>query len=299
MEIIGNEITVTASVTFAGPDGVELVRNPGAVWSRVRIEGNWITHGANCKQGVLLAGNTPAAGKERVEITNNWFFGIDVTDVPDLMGDNSGQVALGVDSVGARVIGNYFDRWRSWANVKGAANAPGVFVGNLCITDAAQWNAGTSPMAGSGPSGSDYVIVANNTFITQKDMTAPSSVPLYRVTGTNNVIRNNVFSGPWSTAFRMYGGAAQTEDYNVYFGLRSTPVVGAASGSSLSLGFHDTTVDPMLDVYGRPLPGSPLIGAAEPIIDWNGSLLIYEDIFGCIAGDPKKCSRGAVQVIPD
>jgi hypothetical protein len=71
----------------------------------------------------------------------------------------------------------------------------------------------------------------------------------------NNTVRNNAFTASIGTAVsvRNAGGAWSNENYNAFHGF------AAASGHTL--GANDVTADSLLASDGRPLSGSPLIGA--------------------------------------
>lgn len=297
----GCTIRVGATTAVNGPDAIQFSRLAGGSFRQATVQGCWIEHNAMCKQGTFFGGNLPAVGTESIEIFHTFYFGLD-----DLLGrtnfaaDNGGHTGVQIDQKGSRIWGCYFDGWRLWSDVSGDTAARALYAYNFHVTDNTNYmGAVTSgPMSGSGASGSDYVLYAHNTHICTKPSiaaTQAAGVPVTRLSGSSNQVLNNVWLGPWNDMLRLHAGSAQAEDYNLFFGHGGRSVVGAATGDVLTLGTHDILADPLMNYLGQPAPGSPVINAATPVTDWDGTLLWKENIFGQIADDQRRQWIGAAQ----
>lgn len=294
-------IRVGATTAVNGPDAIQFSRLAGGSFRQATVQGCWIEHNAMCKQGTFIGGNPPAAGAESIEIFHTFYFGLDdLFGRPNFAADNGGHTGIQLDVPGARIWGNYFDGWRLWANISGDTAARALYAYNFHVTDNTNYEgaATSGPMTGSGASGSDFVIYAHNTHIATKPSIAATQavgVPVTRLSGSSNVVQNNVWLGPWRDALRLHAGSAQAENYNLFFGHSGRSVVGAASGDTLTLGANDILADPLMNYLGQPSLGSPVINAATPVTDWDGTILWKENIFGQIADDQRRQWIGAAQ----
>jgi hypothetical protein len=298
VEMYGNRILVGSNTNGDGPDSIQFFRNTGGIFRNVNIVGNWIEHNAMPKQGIIVSGNNPTAGTERWVVRNNFIFGVTNPEArTDLSGNLSAPAAFQFEAHGVSLLNNWIDGWRIWGVFYSTTTVQAVCSGNVFITDKAAYANTVSPMVGTRSSGDDGAIFANNTLIATKplpDMVSDQACA--RFSGTNNVIRNNVFLGGWRHAFRFHGGSGQTEQKNVFWGITDRLIVGTAAGSSLAIDASSAVADPLLDEMATPSIASPLVAAADSVTLPNSSRLIVTDIFGAAADDINRQTVGAIQV---
>lgn len=298
VEFYGNEINTGANINRNGPDAIQFNRASGGAYRHLNGYCNWIEHNAASKQGFFVAGSTPADGAESVWWHRNFMFGIaDMTGQTDWAGDGSGHTAMQFDTYGYRVYSNYIDGFRSWGNIFGSTTSRALFAYNLCVTENSAFEVtnADSPMWGTGTSGSDYVIAAHNTFWTINSLAATTDAgqAVARIAGANNKLQNNIFAGGWRNGWRLYSGVSQPTNYNLYSGV-TNPVINNVN-AVIAGGANDISADPLLDRIGSPRFGSPVVNAATPMTDWDGSLLYLTDPFGRTADSPRRQWIGAMQ----
>lgn len=287
-EIYGNEFIVSESTNLEGPDCVQFTRNTGQSWTYVRIYGNWFDHQTSGKQALIVANNAPTSG-ERLEITRNYFFGVDTSIAPEYSGDGAGAKAILTDGYSISITGNYVDNFRIWVNTRGSSTLPSITAFNIFISDERQWSvpSGSSKIS----CGVGYNYFFNNTLIFYRSQVVPAGSGIVRFTGSTNVIKNNLLVGPVSKGFAFDSGASQAESSNVFSQSVNLCVVNL---SGVEVPTTSSRVnDNAIDGLGRILSGESIIGTAIPV-SVNGPGLIYEDPFGYVA-DPSRLYIGACQ----
>jgi hypothetical protein len=268
-----NIIITPSNITNSGPDCIQILRTTTASLGKINVYLNWLDQQANCKQAFIISGGTPQANGEQVYFANNFCWGVDTLAVPPLGPDGQSHIAFNCDSLnGTVVVGNYFDQWAGWASV----TTGGVLMHNIGYRDH-----GGAFFAGFGASvGSSGAIIANNTALAGP-ATQIGTDTAYEIQGSGiHTVKNNAVVGPWVRGMRI-NASTTTESNSLFYNCVSNLLNG--SNAAISLSGSSITVDPIVDILGRPRIGSSLLAAGSAVRDSNGVLIRYVDSFGFIS----------------